>query len=208
MTFELTQEEGELLVKLARRSTTEYLHNKRHISVPSDISEKLMQPCGVFVTINSLGKHGTELKGCIGLPYATTPLAQAIIEAAVSSATEDPRFQPVKIKELDEVVFEVSVLTPPEIVKTLKATDYPSKVKVGKHGLIVERGMYKGLLLPQVPVEWKWDEQEFLCQCSMKAGLPPDCWLMNGTKIYKFEAIVFEEQTPNGKITRRTLCEN
>jgi len=113
----------------------------------------------------------------------------------------------MRAQELDEVVFEISVLTPPEIVETKKATEYPSRIKVGKHGLIVERGMYKGLLLPQVPVEWKWDEQEFLCQCSMKAGLPPDCWLINGTRIYKFEAIVFEEEAPNGKIIRKLLCE-
>jgi uncharacterized protein (TIGR00296 family) len=207
LTFELTQQEGELLVKLARRSATEYLQTKGHITVPEDISHKLLQPCGVFVTINSIGKHGAELRGCIGLPYPTTPLAQAVIEAAVSSATEDPRFESMKAKELDRVVFEVSVLTPPEIVETKKATDYSAKIKVGKHGLIVERGMNKGLLLPQVPVEWKWDEQEFLCQCSMKAGLPPDCWLINGTRIYKFEAIIFEEETPNGKIIRKLLCE-
>lgn len=207
MSFELTQQEGELLVELARRSATEYIRTKIHIPIPENISQKLLQPCGVFVTINRIGKRGAELRGCIGLPYPTKPLAQAVIEAAVSSATEDPRFEPMKAKELDEVVFEISVLTPPEIVETKKATEYPSKIEVGKHGLIVERGMYKGLLLPQVPVEWKWDEQEFLCQCSMKAGLPPDCWLIDGTRIYKFEAIVFEEEAPNGKITRKLLCE-
>jgi len=207
LTFELTQEEGEFLVKLARRSATEYLTKKTRIAVPPETDRKLMKPCGVFVTINKTSKKGTKLRGCIGLPYPTTPLAQAIIEAAVSSATEDPRFEPMKASELSDAVFEVSVLTPPEIIETKKATDYPSKIKVGRHGLIVERGMYKGLLLPQVPVEWKWDEQEFLCQCSMKAGLPPDCWLIDGTKIYKFEAIVFKEETPNGKITRELLCE-
>jgi uncharacterized protein (TIGR00296 family) len=76
---------------------------------------------------------------------------------------------------------------------------------VGEHGLIIERSYCKGLLLPQVPVELKWDEEEFLCQCCLKAGLPPDSWLLKGTKIYKFQAMVFEEVSPEGKIERKEI---
>jgi uncharacterized protein (TIGR00296 family) len=76
---------------------------------------------------------------------------------------------------------------------------------VGKDGLILERGNCKGLLLPQVPVEWGWCAEEFLCQGCMKAGLPPDSWLTKGTKLYKFQAIIFEEQTPNGEVKRLNL---
>jgi hypothetical protein len=146
-----------------------------------------------------------DLRGCIGYPYPTEPLAKAVIESAISSATQDPRFYPISLSELDNVVFEISVLTPPQLIETKKSSEYPSKVKVGEDGLIVERGMYKGLLLPQVPVEWKWDCEEFLCQCCIKAGLPPDNWLLDGTRIYKFQAIIFEEEKPRGEIRRKAL---
>jgi uncharacterized protein (TIGR00296 family) len=205
LSFELSLEEGKFLVELARRAVKEYLQNRRKINVPSDISEKLLQPCGVFVTINSITDGEKELRGCIGYPYPTAPLAEAVIESAISSATQDPRFYPLSLKELDNVVFEVSVLTPPQLVDAKRSKEYPAKIKVGKDGLIVERGMFKGLLLPQVPVELKWDEEEFLCQCCVKAGLPPDNWLLDGTKIYKFQAIIFEEEKPKGAVKRKAL---
>jgi len=198
-------EEGKFLVELARKAVEEYLKTRKKISVPKNVSEKLMQPCGVFVTINSMTDGEKELRGCIGYPYPTEPLAQAVIESAISSATQDPRFYPLSISELDKVVFEVSVLTPPQLIQAKKSNEYPSKVKVGKDGLIVERGMFKGLLLPQVPVEWKWDCEEFLCQCCIKAGLPPDNWLLDGTRIYKFQAIIFEEEKPRGEVRRKAL---
>lgn len=205
MSLQLSLEEGEFLVKLARKAVEEYLKNRSRIKVPREISEKLLRKCGVFVTINSVKKGKKELRGCIGFPYPTTPLAEAVIDAAISSATQDPRFYPVSLNELDSLVFEVSVLTPPQKVNVEKPSEYPSKIKVGEDGLIVERGVFKGLLLPQVPIEWKWDEEEFLCQCCVKAGLPPDCWLMENTKIYKFQAIIFEEEKPKGEIKRKTL---
>ena len=205
MSFELSLEEGKFLVELSRKAVEEYLRNKRRINVPSSVSEKLMQPCGVFVTINTIRNREKELRGCIGYPYPTTALAEAVIESAISSATQDPRFYPISLDELDNVVFEVSVLTPPQLVDAKKSKEYPAKIKVGKDGLIVERGVFKGLLLPQVPVECKWDEEEFLCQCCIKAGLPPDNWLLDGTKIYKFQAIVFEEEKPKGVVKRKAL---
>ena len=202
MSFQLTQGEGEYLVKLARNAVEQYLKTGKTIKMPADLSAKLKEKCGVFVTINSLreGGKGHELRGCIGFPYPTHMLAQAVIEAAISSATQDPRFYPMKADELDHVVFEVSVLTPPELVEVENPKEYPSKIKVGRDGLIVERSYCKGLLLPQVPVEWKWDEEEFLCQCCIKAGLPPDSWLLKGTKIYKFTSIIAQETSPNGAI--------
>jgi uncharacterized protein (TIGR00296 family) len=205
MVFQLTLEEGRFLVKLARKAVEEYLQNRKIISVPEDVSSKLIEHCGVFVTLNSFYQGKKELRGCIGFPYPTTPLARAVIESAIESATQDPRFPPVSPSELDHIVFEVSVLTPPQLVKVEKPTDYPRKIKVGQDGLIVERGYYKGLLLPQVPIEWNWEEEEFLCQCCMKAGLSPDCWLLEGTKIYKFQAIIFEEVSPKGEIELKKL---
>jgi uncharacterized protein (TIGR00296 family) len=200
LSFQLSQEEGKLLVELARKAVENYLKTRKRISVPEDVSEKLLQPCGVFVTINSIEHGERELRGCIGLPYPTTPLAEAVIESAISSATQDPRFYPISLSELNSVVFEVSVLTPPQLIEVEKPSEYPSRIKVGENGLIVERGMFKGLLLPQVPVEWEWDEEEFLCQCCIKAGLPPDYWLMKGTKIYKFSCVIAQEVKPNGPV--------
>ncbi len=205
MTFQLTLEEGGFLVKLARQAVEEYLEQGTVVKVPEDVPAKLMERCGVFVTLNRIrgGKKG--LRGCIGLPYPDTPLAQAVIQAAVSSATQDPRFPTVSPKELDHIVFELSVLTPPEFIEVEKAADYPAKVKVGRDGLIVESGYYKGLLLPQVPVEWKWNAEEFLSQCCVKAGLMPDCWLVKGTKIYKFSCIIAQETSPKGPVVIKDM---
>jgi hypothetical protein len=203
--FQLIEEEGKFLVEIARKAAEEYLKTKKHIRAPESLSKNLLQPCGVFVTINRLENGEKKLRGCIGYPYPTTPLVQAVIDSAINAATQDPRFRPLSQGELDKLVFEVSVLTPPQMVEVKKPKEYPTQIKVGEDGLIVERGMYKGLLLPQVPVEWEWDEEEFLCQCCVKAGLSPDYWLIEGTRIYKFQAIVFEEEKPRGEVKRRIL---
>ncbi len=205
MTFQLTREEGENLVKLARKAVEEHLKNGKTWDVPKNLPLKLMKRCGVFVTLNSVRLEKKELRGCIGYPYPTTPLTRAVIESAIKSATQDPRFPPVSLEELNHIVFEVSVLTPPQPIKVKKPTDYPSEIKVGQDGLIVEKSDYKGLLLPQVPIEWNWDAEEFLCQCCIKAGLSPDYWLLEGTTIYKFQAIIFEEVSPKGKIEQKEL---
>ncbi len=205
MTFQLTIEEGKFLVNLARQTVTAYLQSGILLQVSDGIASKLMEPCGVFVTLNRLHNGQKTLRGCIGLPYPTTSLVQAVIEAAVSAATQDPRFPQVTLEELDQIVFEVSVLTPPELVTAEKPTDYPSKIKVGKDGLIIENGYNKGLLLPQVPVELNWNNEEFLSQTAIKAGLTPDAWLLNDTKIYRFQAIIFEEATPKGEIKQKKI---
>lgn len=205
MSFQLSLEEGKFLVELARNTVKEHLTTGKRLTAPLDTPEKLRGQCGVFVTINTLNHGEKQLRGCIGYPYPTLPLVEAVIESAVDAATQDPRFYPLSLKELENVVFEVSVLTPPELITVQKPDEYVNEVKIGEDGLIVEKGMFKGLLLPQVPVEWNWDEEEFLCQCCVKAGLPPDSWLVKGTKIYKFQAIIFEEETPHGEIKQLHL---
>jgi len=204
--FQLSNEEGEFLVRLARKAVEEYLKTKKKISLPLEASEKLRRPCGVFVTINRLENGRKVLRGCIGYPYPMMPLVEAVTDSAISAATRDPRFYPLTFEELEKVVFEVSILTPPEKIEAENPMEYPSKINVGEDGLIIEHGIYKGLLLPQVPVEWRWDAEEFLCHCCQKAGLPPDCWLLKETKIYKFQAIIFEEETPKGEIKRKSLA--
>ena len=205
MPFTLNLEEGKFLVQLARNAVEDYLKTGKHIKAPQDTLKKLFEHCGVFVTINKVKNSEKQLRGCIGYPYPTLPLVEAVIESAIDAATQDPRFYPLSLSELDVVVFEVSVLTPPEVITVQKPDKYVAKIKVGEDGLIVEKGVFKGLLLPQVPVEWKWDEEEFLCQCCIKAGIPPDSWLTKGAKIYKFSAIVFEEETPQGEVKRVQL---
>ena len=200
MEIKLTQDEGEFLVRLARKSVEEYLENHRLVMVPEDTPATLMQRFGVFVTISIKRHRRKELRGCIGYPYPTTKLVKAVIECAVNSSTQDPRFPPLSLDELSQIIFEVSVLTPPQQIKVENPIDLPSKIKVGKDGLIVDSGINRGLLLPQVPIEYNWDEREFLSQACMKAGLTPDSWLVETTKIHKFQCIVVSEKSPNGSV--------
>jgi uncharacterized protein (TIGR00296 family) len=205
MSFELSDEEGKFLIQLARNAVEEYLETHKKISPPKETQKKLFQHCGVFVTINRVRVGGKELRGCIGYPYPTSSLVDAVIDSAIQAATEDPRFYPLSAGELDKIVFEVSVLTPPQPVQVENPKEYLKQIKVGEDGLIIERGWQKGLLLPQVPVELGWCEEEFLCQCCLKAGLPPDSWLTKGVKLYKFKAIIFEEETPKGEVKRLNI---
>ena len=205
MPFELSLDEGKFLIELARNTVKNYLEKGETIKPPKETPEKLFEKCGVFVTINSVKNGGKELRGCIGYPYPTSPLVEAVIDSTINASTQDPRFYPLSLDELGKVVFEVSVLTPPEPVEAKNPQEYLSKIKIGEDGLIVEKGYCKGLLLPQVPVEWGWCEEEFLCQCCMKAGLPPDSWLTKDAKVYKFKAIIFEEETPLGEVKRLNL---
>ncbi len=205
MPFKLSLKEGEFLIHLARKAVKTYLETGKTINSPENTPRKLFEHCGVFVTINSQKNEEKKLRGCIGFPYPTSPLVEALIDSAISAATRDPRFNPLSLYELNNVVFEVSVLTPPEAVEVENPKDYLVKIKVGEDGLIVEKGFYKGLLLPQVPLQWKWCEEEFLCHCCLKAGLPPDSWLTKDAKIYKFQAIIFEEETPQGEVKRLQL---
>ena len=205
--FELSIEEGKFLVHLARNSVETYLKTEKTLMPPENTPEKLFQHCGVFVTINSLKNGDKKLRGCIGYPYPNSPLVEAVIDSAINAATQDPRFHPISLNELGKTVFEVSVLTPPEAIEVKNPKEYLAKIKVGEDGLILEKGFNKGLLLPQVPVEWGWCEEEFLCQCCVKAGLPADSWLTKGTKVYKFRALIFEEETPQGEVKRVHLGE-
>jgi len=205
MSFDLSLNEGKFLINLARNTVKEYLEKGKTLKPPKETMKKLFEHCGVFVTISTVRHGEKELRGCIGYPYPTSPLVEAVIDSAINAATQDPRFSPLSLDELGKVVFEVSVLTPPEPVHVDNPKKYVNEVKVGEDGLIVEKGPYKGLLLPQVPVEWGWCEEEFLCQCCVKAGLPPDSWLTKGAKISKFKAIIFEEESPLGEIKRLNL---
>jgi uncharacterized protein (TIGR00296 family) len=193
--------DGVSAIKIARTTIDHYLQNK---DLPKfDVPKNFKQKSGIFVTINRYPEH--TLRGCIGYPEPQFPLIEALVDAAKSASTRDPRFPPVNQKELDKIVIEVSILTPPELIKAEKPKDYLKQITIGKDGLIIEKGMNRGLLLPQVPVEWKWDVRDFISQTCMKAGLLADCWFDKETKIYKFSAEIFTETKPKGKVVRKEI---
>lgn len=143
----------------------------------------LMEARGVFVTLHRKG----QLRGCIGYLEAVKPLLLAVQEMAVAAAFQDPRFPPVGPEELADLELEISVLTPMRQIKKVE------EIQVGKHGLYMVRGMYRGLLLPQVATEHHWDRLTFLEQTCVKAGLPPDAWKDEAAQIYVFSAQIFSE---------------
>jgi len=145
-------------------------------AVPTDVR------AGAFVTLRIDG----HLRGCIGYPAPDQPLVEVVERCAVSAAIADPRFPPLTLAEWRDVSLELSALGPIEPVDDIR------NVVVGRDGLIVELGHRRGLLLPQVAIEWKWNAAEFAAQTCIKAGLPSDAW-QNGAKLFKFEAEVFSE---------------
>ena len=155
---------------------------------------------GIFVTLNN--KSG--LRGCIGFPLPNKKLYNALVDASIAAATEDPRFPPVKNEELDEISFEVTILSPPKKISVKENKEYPSEIKVGRDGLIVDNGFSSGLLLPQVPTEYGWNEKEFLEYTCQKAGLNKDAWKEKSTTISKFQGVIFKEENPNGDILRES----
>ncbi len=194
----LSDSDGEILVKTARAVVTEFLKTKNKMKLDKDFEESFSSNAGVFVTLN----HQSNLRGCIGYALPDKKLFNALQEAAISAATEDPRFPSVAFEELDQITFEVTVLTPPQEIEVLDPLEYPSKIKVGIDGLIVKSGFNSGLLLPQVPKEYGWNEEDFLGHTCEKAGLPKEQWKKKDTKILKFEGIVFKEQDPGGSVVR------
>lgn len=198
-----SDEDGRLAVRAARTVVESHVRNEKTpaLDLPSNFKNK----SGVFVTLTTYPDG--DLRGCIGYPEPLLPLEDALRDSAVSACSRDPRFPPVRPSELDTIRVEVSLLTPPEEIKVKKATELPRRVEVGVDGLIVQRGWGRGLLLPQVAAEWGWDSEEFLSQTCLKAGLTPDMWLQDGTKVFKFQGEVFSEDQPRGQVKRRSLNE-
>ena len=196
----LSDSDGAVLVKTARKAVTEFLSNGNKIKLEPEFEKKFSFNSGVFVTLNKTG----ELRGCIGFPMPVKKLSRAIVDMAIAAATEDPRFSPVTIKELGDIVFEVTVLTQPIEIDVSDPVEYLSKIKVGRDGLIISHSFKSGLLLPQVPGEYGWNEEKFLQHTCLKADLAKDFWKSGEAKIEKFEGIVFKEETPNGKVVRES----
>ncbi len=177
---ELTEDEREELLSIARKTISEYVRNG-NIPDFKIKTEKLRKKSGVFVTLKKNGK----LRGCIGLIIAEEPLFMAVRKMAISAATQDPRFPPLNPSEVDEIEIEISVLTPFQKVRNT------AEIEVGRDGLMIRKGFMSGLLLPQVPIEYGWNRETFLEHTCNKAGLPPDAW--KDAELWKFQALVFSE---------------
>ncbi len=181
--FGLLDTDKKFLLNLARNNLKSLLNNSTNAAIdPKTVPENCKYQTGVFVTL----KKGGNLRGCIGYVIGMKPLYEEVIENSYNAAFRDPRFPPLEKSEFKDIKIEISVLTVPEPVVSV------DDIVVGRDGLIIEKGFSKGLLLPQVPVEWGWDRDEFLKHTCNKAGLPDDAW-KQGAKISKFEAIVFGE---------------
>ena len=198
-----SDEDGRLAVKAARAVIEAHVRKEPppRLTLPAGFKNK----SGVFVTLTT--HPAGDLRGCIGYPEPLIALEDALRDSAVSACSRDPRFPPVRAAELDGIRVEVSLLTPPSEIKVKRPSELAKHVKVGEDGLIVQRSWGRGLLLPQVPVEWGWDSEDFLTQTCLKAGLPPDAWLDPETKVFKFQAEVFSEDGPRGEVRRRSLDE-
>jgi uncharacterized protein (TIGR00296 family) len=194
---------GEFLVRLARKAISEFIEIGNIIPVPNDVRKELKEKSGVFVTLTTYPEK--RLRGCIGLPEPVKSLAEAVIGAAISSATRDPRFHPLVAQDLSHITIEVTVLTRPKLIEANSPEERLDLIELGRHGLIIEKGLCRGLLLPQVPVEQGWDIEEFMVGLCIKAGLPSDSWTQSDAKLYSFEGVIFSEEAPAGKVVKREI---
>ncbi|MEO0117046.1 MAG: AmmeMemoRadiSam system protein B [candidate division WOR-3 bacterium] len=179
---DLSAEEGKELLKIARTTLEKYIKGEK---VPefSPFSEKLKEKRGVFVTLKKRG----DLRGCIGYIQGVEPLYKAVKTMTINSATEDPRFPPVRPEELKDIEIEITVLSPLRRISDVK------EIIVGKHGIYIRKGFYSGLLLPQVATENNWNREQFLNHTCLKAGLEPSAWKDKRTEIYIFTGQIIKE---------------
>lgn len=204
---EVGLEDGVFLVKLARTAVEEKLRNNRVIKPPENTPRYMYRPGMVFTTIEKKIGERYELRGCIGFLSPIYSLVESTIQSAIEAAFNDPRFNPLEEDELDTVVFEVTVLSVPIEITSSDRWSMLSQIVIGRDGLVVEKGFFKGTLLPTVPVEYCWDNETFIAETCLKAGLAPDCWLDKNTKIYRYEGKAFKEKEPRGEVLIRDLVE-
>jgi hypothetical protein len=173
------------LLRLARDAVIAHVTRRPAVSPPLD---GVFARCGgAFVTLY----RGGELRGCIGHIADDEALGRVIARCAVSACSDDPRFPPVSASELPDIAIELSLLGP------LQPIAGPNDIEIGRHGLVIERGWKRGLLLPQVATEWHWDREAFLGHTCQKAGLSMDAW-RHGATLWRFEAEVFDESSSLG----------
>lgn len=177
----LSEAEQKAILELARQAVKEAVCHRRPLGqIPNDGIFRSKR--GVFVTLHV----EKRLHGCIGVIEAKEPLGESIAHCAMSAALEDPRFSRMRVQDLATLEIEVSLLSPMEAIR-------PEEVEIGKHGLLVEQGFHRGLLLPQVATEYHLDRERFLRETCYKAGLPGDAWMAPETRLFAFTCEVFAE---------------
>jgi AmmeMemoRadiSam system protein A len=174
---EFSREERSLLLQLAHQSIAAALEHREISLVPPN--PHLAEPRGVFTTLYYRG----DLRGCVGYVFPVMSLYRTVAESARGAAFDDSRFAPVTREQAAELEVSLSILSPPQPIR-------PEDVEIGRHGLLIKMGDYRGLLLPQVPIEHKWDRTAFLEQTCKKAGLPVDAW-QTGAQVEAFTAEIF-----------------
>jgi AmmeMemoRadiSam system protein A len=180
--MDLTVEEKRQLLAYAR-SAIQSRFDEAPVTFPRPSSGTFSQCRGVFVTL----RVGTELRGCVGYIESKATLIETVREVAQKAAFEDPRFSPVEPKEIPGISIEISLMSPLKILKD------PAAIELGKHGLVIEAEGRRGLLLPQVATEHKWNREAFLNHTALKAGLPSDRWRSQETLICSFTTETFSE---------------
>ena len=174
----ISDEAGQYLVNIAKKTILHYLETGEKLELPDDYPEELDEKLGVFV--------------CIGYAEPIEPAIVATIEVAIAAAFNDPRFPKVTEDEFEKLDFEVTVLTKPEIIYVAHPDQYIDEIEIGRDGLIVQKGYSRGLLLPQVAVENALDEENFLEHTCMKAGISADSWMDESCDVYKFQGQIFK----------------
>lgn len=193
--FQISHEQGLHLVKLARLTLENYQSKGKVITL--EINQDLSRRFGVFVTLYNVDEFNTfSLRGCIGYALPTESLARSLVNASIKAANEDPRFDPVTYNELQDIVIEVSILSPPI---RITVENIRSKILIGKHGLIIESPSGSGMLLPNVAFENGWDIIQFLEHLCFKAGLSGNSWMSPDIRLFSFETISFREKDPGGR---------
>ncbi len=188
---------GTAAVRIARGAVARAVGAKAGPPAPGTLPAIFRERRGVFVSWHEHPAH--RLRGCIGFPEPVLPLAEGLREAAVAAALEDPRFPPVTAGELAGLTAEVSLLGRLEAVPD---PSRPGAIEIGRHGLTIDAGRARGLLLPQVAVEQGWDRFEFLDGACDKAGLSPGAWRAPGTRVFRFDAEIYRELAPGGRVVR------
>jgi len=181
--FSLNELERQVLLRTARKAVETAVKERQLYQPPAAGFDSLMRERGAFVTLKEKG----QLRGCIGYVGATKPLLLTVRDVAAMAAVNDRRFRPVSTAELDELEYEISILSPLRRVADVK------EIRVGQHGLVMKKGDAEGLLLPQVPTEQGWDRMTFLQETCLKAGLPARAWQDPDADLFMFTALVFGE---------------
>jgi AmmeMemoRadiSam system protein A len=184
----LSEAEKEKLLQIARETLTQYLTTGTMPDYTAEFHEEVedagpLQKVAAFVTLR---RRDGELRGCIGRVEVSDPLYRTLQDCVISAATSDYRFPPVTASELDDILIEISALSPFRPIRS------PDEIQVGRHGLLIRKDFRVGLLLPQVASDRGWSRDEFLRAICLKAGLPTGAW--RDAELFVFSAEVFEEE--------------